>query len=479
MLDIYIKYYLLLVLSFYLYAKLLHLTSKANHIIYNMILFLFTNYLVCYIRVNFSYLTILIVLAILFLHMLITYRQSSLITMTTVILSTGICYLLFLVASIIVSFIIALLFFNNAPSYVQYINLVLSLLLQFCVCILLLKNKRMQKGMPFLYSKLSNSIGIFIACCILLISSLLTVLDPKNALYGLTIIASTTLGIILCIWWRKQMTLLYVNRAAQNEISRLEEELTNLRHDNERLGAIIHKDNKLIPAMIMSVQSALSSLNAENLDHNTELQSLLTELEKLSAERSLLTKKQLEVQNSIPATNITRLDMMLKYMQQSADKSGIQLNAVFNTDISRMFSDQFTEDNLVTLVADLVENAIIATKLSFDAKEILIDFTRVNDFYCIDIYDTGIPFEPYTIVNAGIKKASTHLDTGGSGIGLMTTFTLLRECSGSFVIDEAIDMSPYNKKVSIVLDSLCEYRVHSHREEILNLHKSNPNILFI
>ena len=102
---------------------------------------------------------------------------------------------------------------------------------------------------------------------------------------------------------------------------------------------------------------------------------------------------------------------------------------------------------------------------------------KENNHYNINVYDTGIPFEASTIRYAGIKKASTHLDTGGSGIGLMATFSSLRECGGSFVIDETIDTSPYTKKVSIVMDYLTGFRIYSYRNEILALAKSNPNIL--
>ena len=59
----------------------------------------------------------------------------------------------------------------------------------------------------------------------------------------------------------------------------------------------------------------------------------------------------------------------------------------------------------------------------------------------------------------------------------MSTFTHLKHFGGSFVIDETIETFPYTKKVSIVMDYLSGFRIYSNRNEILELAKTNPNIL--
>lgn len=198
--------------------------------------------------------------------------------------------------------------------------------------------------------------------------------------------------------------------------------------------------------MIMTVQNALHSHNLTNTSSDKDLDKILLTLENLANERSSLTIAQLSTKCNIPTSNIARLDMMLKYMYQKANSLNIKLSVNFHINMNEILTDYVTEDVLVTIVADLLDNAIIATKLSSTNKEIYIDFNKKNSHYCINIFDTGIPFEPYTIKYAGTKKASTHLDTGGSGIGLMSTFTYLRHFGGSFVIDETIDISPYTKK---------------------------------
>lgn len=479
MIESYIKYYIFLAISLYLFGKMLNLKISAKKTIYNLIFFLFSNTLIYIIRVTIPSLTIFMLLVVLFTHATITYKNSFQLTITTSLLSIVLCYLHFLCANIVSSIIFGIMHsYTHITERVQFASLLLSLFIQILLCFSFLKIKRLKKGMPFLRSKLSNTVGIFVACCTLLISSLFTVLNEANHFYIWITLTAFILGTIFIIWWRKQLTSLYINRSSQNYIDRLQTELDSIRQDNERLGAIIHKDNKLIPAMMMSVQTALSAQLHSGDDNNFELNALLSELEALYAERSTLSQAQLSAKCPLPESKLIRLDMMLKYMYQKSENLGIQMTADFQIDIKEMLSKQFSEDFLVTIVADLIDNAIIATNLSSEYKKIHIDFAKENDNYCIAVYDTGIPFELHTIKYAGIKKASTHLDNGGSGIGLMSTFTLLKDSYSSFVIDETIDKDNYTKKVAIVMDRLNEYRVYTQRPDILALRTSNPNITF-
>ena len=416
-------------------------------------------------------------LVIIFIHTSVAYNRTFLLTLTTSLISIGLCYFLFLISMTIPGFILTIIKSILTISVLPpFIHLFLSLSVEILIYIILFNKRRLKNGMPFLYSKISNSIGIIITSCILIFSSSYTVLDRSSSTYGWIIFASLLFGLILFIWWRKQLTNLYVKRSYQNELARITAELDNLRQENERLGAIVHKDNKLIPAMIMTVQNALHSHNLTNTSSNNDLDKILSTLERLANERSSLSIAQLSTTCNIPTSNIVRLDIMLRYMYQKAHSLNIKLSVDFHINITEMLTDYFTEDVLVTVVADLIDNAIIATKLARKNKEIHIDFNKNNNNYCINIFDTGIPFEASTIRYAGIKKASTHLDNGGSGIGLMATFSSLRECGGSFEIDETINISPYTKKVSIVMDYLNEFRVYSNRNEILTLTHNNPNI---
>lgn len=478
MIESYIKYYIFLVIIFCSFGRMLNQKISFKSTFTHLFTLLGSNLLIYFTRTNYPYLTIFMMLVIIYIHTSLAYKRTFQLTLSTSLISMGICYILFYISIIITSFMLTIITSKSqiTPT-LQLIHLILSLIIEIFIYIFLFNIQRFKSGMPFLYSKISNSIGIIVACCILIISSLLTALQPSSSTYGWILFASLLFGFILFIWWRKQLTNLYIKRSYQNELNRITTEVDNLRHENERLGAIVHKDNKLIPAMIMTIENVLQSHNLTTANSNKDLDEVLLTLEKLANERSALTITQLSTKCNIPTSNIARLDIMLKYMYQKANSLNIKLSVDFHININEILTDHVTEDVLVTIVADLLDNAIIATKLSSTNKEIYIDFNKENSHYCINIFDTGIPFEPYTIKYAGIKKASTHLDTGGSGIGLMSTFTYLRHFGGSFVIDETINISQYTKKVSIVMDYLTGFRIYSYRNEILALAKSNPNIL--
>ncbi len=87
-----------------------------------------------------------------------------------------------------------------------------------------------------------------------------------------------------------------------------------------------------------------------------------------------------------------------------------------------------------------------------------------------------IPFQPDTLLKIGKKRTTTHSDTGGSGIGLMTVFELIKKYNASFLIDESINNEFFAKNVSVVFDGLCEYRIKSTRPEIIKYCSDRKNI---
>ena len=70
----------------------------------------------------------------------------------------------------------------------------------------------------------------------------------------------------------------------------------------------------------------------------------------------------------------------------------------------------------------------------------------------ISVYDSGNNFSKEVIKHLGKRRYTTHKDSGGTGIGLMNTFKLLKEYNASFSIEENIDNPSYTKIVSIIFD---------------------------
>lgn len=100
-----------------------------------------------------------------------------------------------------------------------------------------------------------------------------------------------------------------------------------------------------------------------------------------------------------------------------------------------------------------------------------------DSFYELCIYDSGIPFEVETLVNFGIKPASTHTDEGGTGIGLLTTFETINSSNASLIIDENTHTN-YTKSIKIKFDKKHEYIICTNRSaEITEKNTENRNIL--
>lgn len=94
--------------------------------------------------------------------------------------------------------------------------------------------------------------------------------------------------------------------------------------------------------------------------------------------------------------------------------------------------------------------------------------------YSISVADTGINFEIETLNNLGIKKSSTHVDNGGSGIGYMSIFEILTDVRCSLTIEEnnGILNNTYKKVVRIEFNGKFKYIIKSFRiseiKEIVN-----------
>ena len=81
------------------------------------------------------------------------------------------------------------------------------------------------------------------------------------------------------------------------------------------------------------------------------------------------------------------------------------------------------------------------------------------------VADSGIPFEAETLLNLGKKKTTTRQKEGGTGIGYMTVFEILREHNASLVIKEFKPGESVNTKAVIVrFDNNAEYLLITNRE---------------
>ena len=147
-------------------------------------------------------------------------------------------------------------------------------------------------------------------------------------------------------------------------------------------------------------------------------------------------------------------------------KDNIFFDLSVTSDIRSYANAVISENDLNTLILDLGENALIAVRETKKRNVLVVLGTECENFV-MSIYDSGLMFEQKVIENLGKRRITTHKETGGSGIGLMTTFELLRKYKASFDIDETVVSENYVKKVSVIFDGLSQCRITAESNKIV------------
>ena len=180
----------------------------------------------------------------------------------------------------------------------------------------------------------------------------------------------------------------------------------------------------------------------------------------------------------IPDTGSAGVNIMVRYMASKAGAEGVGFSCVVEKPLDDL-KEFVSEYNLSLIVGDLIANSLRAVKTSRQ-KEILLKVHYAKGFYhALTLYDSGISFEPETIRLLGLQPATSHPEDGGSGIGLMSIFEIVKASGGSYVLDEAIDEPPFTKAVTIRFDFKGQIIIRSRRDEIIDLHKQRRDIIFL
>lgn len=422
------------------------------------------------LKEHFMPFTYLIPLLVIWLYLVRKTERPN--TLFTVIISFGLSYGIWGLANIFVVLLFSPLH-NFGASILTNILSILVAILHNILIKLLLKNKRLKNGMPFLQS--SNKLnGATILSAFFIIFLLFRTSMKMNLYVGTISLFIVILSLAFLIyWWQAQITKSYKRSLQLRELESLrmeleekEKRIAELARQNEELGRLIHKDNKLIPAMEHAVHEYFIT-DFDTLDAAKEkAQSLLIEIDELSKNRHNII---LEIHNAHRkhyATGIPALDTLLNYMDKRALQEHIALSVHLGVDLSNYIPTTITSEDLTHLLSDLLENAIIACKGAANAN-IQLQFYKSEKAFVIEIADNGIPFEIDSLVNFGITKLTTHADSGGSGIGLMDIWKIKEKYFASIHITELEANTPFSKKIAIIFNKKHRYSISSKRKEQL------------
>lgn len=459
------------------------------------------------------YITIPLLFVSIYLFIFFIVEKKRNASFVKYVVSFAISYVL-LIISIILTIMLMFPFFQiDYNKYIQYISFVIQMLIMNVPYIF----KRTRKGMPFLDKQIYSIPGVVISMCIIMLASLLD--SGKNDIqFIITSMLFFFFAILIFIYWRNAITRSYIERLNVRNFRSLNDELkekdayiAKLEEDNKRLSKIVHKDNKLVTAMEMAVEQYLvevlnyktmsgrfvdgtdvgrsdvartdiaiyrESVIADELAVTEESEpdnksreftergkALLEELRKLAEERGGIitdTEKHHEV---IPESGIGRVDHLLKFLQEKALKSDITFHVTMDCRVADIVPTQIDEESFCTLLADIVDNAIIATHAN-KGRRILLNVGMIKKYYAIHVYDSGIDFTREVLAGYGVEQLTTHGQEGGSGIGLMQTAEIMDKCNGSIFIDEfSQDGGLYTKRFSVIFNRKHQYILYTKRSD--------------
>lgn len=457
---IYIKYFTIILCSIYTFCKITNTNISDNilHILCCAIYCLLIPLLYIVLPENARITYILLTSLTIFILMKLICSFSLQTTFNCSVISYAISYIFYTISTLLYCLLIIMLSKTPKENIFLYLS---SSFLQIIFIILFFRIKRFKKGIKFLVNDTNSYLGTIICICI--ICSVVIMYTRNNG--GdviIPIIFILISFILLYIWWKERIRTSYLKRMATKEIEFLNNEISSLKTDNETLSALVHKDNKIIPALIMAVEEYMQN----SANDNFVGEKLTAQLENLSKERKNVINSCHTIDCPVTSTESIAINALMNYMYQKAKQTGIELslNMVFQTEnsgIKDLTENVISESELCTLLADIIENAIIAT--TFNANNsILVNITSIDGIYAIEVFDGGAPFDSEVLIQFGRKRITTHKDFG-TGIGLNAIYQIAKMHNASIVIDEKIasdatySENNFTKKMSIVFNNRHEY----------------------
>lgn len=375
----------------------------------------------------------------------------------TTIISMSINYMISIL-SIAVSFIIAAIMTieNN------YINLVIIMISHLIILTVFFKIKKLKYGLSFLQNKKKNEyIDLFILnmCVMILFSTIIfansNLLEGKGLTPGILLYV-----IIMFITIQKSLQLYYKQKILVKDLNETKEELSKKIKEVKELeieNISISKKSHTLAHKQKALEYKLEQIENKSQINVKEAEEVKDRLKQIEKD---LYKEKIEIELS--KTGIYQIDNMLEYMQAECKRNQIDFELQINGNIYFMINNLISKEDLETLLADLIKNAIIAINhIDNVNKSILVKLGEIEGTYSLYIYDSGIEFEKETLKNLGKKPSTTHKDEGGTGMGFMNTFDTLRKCEASLVIKQMGKPSKedYTKVIIIRFDKKSEFLI--------------------
>ena len=409
-------------------------------------------------KVNYLYCIVSMVILISFLFTKISKNSLGYSLMISII-SLTISYIFFSI-SIFISFILCLILKTRN----EYVNIIIILIIYVISLKNFLKIKKLKQGIAFLKIKLKNeyfnivilNISYMILFFIIILSNYNRELSRE---FGTGLIL---FSIIMFVTIQKSLQLYYKQKMLVKDLEETKEELEEKNNKIKELEKEIIKSGK---------RSHSISHRQKILEHKLEELSMKSEISEMDI-KSRIEKIGKDIRKEpvivLAKTGIVEIDDVLNYMKSECLKKKIDFQLQLSGNIYKMINNYVSKDELEILLADHIKNAIIAIEHSENInKSILVRLGRLDGTYGLYVYDSGIEFEIETFLKLGKKPATTHKDSGGTGMGFMNTFDTLRKHNASFIIEEYGKpvTDNFTKVLKFKFDNKNEFNICTYRKE--------------
>lgn len=380
-----------------------------------------------------------------------------------VLISYSVNYIFIFIGAIIDFFINTIYIITN-----DYLNLGIITIVQIFLLLNTVKIRRIKHGIEYLNNKIKDeyldiiilNISVIITFCSVLFNSM----DIDKVYFKQLFFSFIIFAIIMFVTIQKSIQLYYKQKLliqdlteTKSDLKKSKQEIQKLEKENIELSKKNHSFNHKYKALEHKLKEHLLKTEiAEEI-------SLKDQLDDLSKEIYVVPQN-----TDLSKTNIEKIDDMLKFMQSECDEHKITFNLQVIGNIYHMTNNFISQEELQILIADHIKDAIIAINHSDNInKSILVKLGKIEDYYGLYIYDSGIEFDKETLENLGKKPITTHINEGGSGMGFMNTFDTLRRHNASLIIEELGKPCKENftKIIKFRFDGKNEFKVISYRNK--------------
>lgn len=414
------------------------------------------------------------------------YMLSIRVSIVAGIVSFGLAYIAMSASSLLIFvFVFLAAWIPLSSEHIEWIGYIVAGLLQCLLVTVPFRAGRLANGMPYLRDAHSGWFGAVISLHLLLATSLLSAHPGKDVRIFLYIILAAESGIALIVWWYNKILRRYFDRIKNSkleqlhmEVQQLERDKSAILDDNIELAKIIHSDSKVVPAMESMLQEIIETSQFPDAEHKTKAFDFLDYMNSSIKERNGTFFNYHNRNKELPLTGDPGIDSMVRHMAARAYEQGININFICLANVKHLTQETISSGDLAKLIGDLIENSIIAER-DCEIKEILLSIQVRDGCYALDIADTGAAFVPAVIERLGIEPVTTHADTGGSGLGMLSILEITKKVKASFVCDDALNERPFSKRISICFDDLCQIRIRTSRPEIKKLSAVRKDIIWL